>query len=661
MIDSAVPHLDREFDYAIPESLSPDVAVGTRVRVPFAGRLLSGVVVDLATEPSPGVNPASIRSAAPVPSYTTDGIALAREVARRYAGSVWDVLRLMAPPRVAAVEKRFASGTDARPNFSLLGEAAQRLTSAGAGLLPQAVGDEQVESPRPGRWVWTAPPSADRAVVPARELLGWALDGLVRKGEGTALMVMPDARAVRHMLEVAQEVGLRPWEHKNGGDIAVLDHDAGPTARYEAYLTALYGRVALVVGTRPVALQPVPSLTSIVVWDEASDALQDQHAPYPHARTLAAMRSLSERAELMLAGHAPSVDAAALVAHRFAASVVPERTTLRELAPRVEVVDDESRAREGSASRHWMPSRVWKQLRTAAVDAPVAIQVPRTGYVNAVACAPCGTWAQCVTCGGSLRIAAPNEPPVCRDCSHEHRDWHCPECHSPILKATRQGVEAIAQQLRLMAPELDIHVSAASPGVLPDLSVSCGIVVATPGALPAVLGGYAHLAVVAADAAAQGGLGAELLALRWWLNAAALVRPRDSGGLVSVIGELLPDVRKSLLAWDPWTVATDAYAERAALGLPPARRAVALEGDSAAIDAALAAHVAGSALSRGMGAAIPGEGGVTITVSNTPTGAVLLVPRGLAQEAVDALRAVVKERSRAGMSALKVVVDATLA
>lgn len=657
VIDSAVPHLDRVFDYAIPQALSVEIQIGTRVRVPFAGRLLSAVVVGLADEPTPGVTPSTIKSAATVPSYSESAIALAREVAHRYGGSLWDVLRLMAPPRVAAVEKRFDVAADAPLRLEVLRKAAESLQSDGRASL--VVSDAGAETGAVQRLVWTSPPTPDAAVVPARELLRWALERVLSTGGGSALLCLPDARAVGRVVEEAQRAGLTRWKQSHGGDFVVLDHDDGPTARYEGYLAALNGRVALVIGTRPVALQPVPRLASIGVWDEASDALQEQLAPYPHARTVAAMRSVSEGAHLLLAGYTVSVDAAALVAHQFAVSVLAEREHVRKSAPRVEIVDDESRVREGSAARHWMPSDVWKSLRQAATEQPVAIQVPRTGYVNAVACAQCGTWAACTYCEGSLRIPAPGEPPVCRDCGREHRDWHCPECRSARLKATRQGVQAIAQQLRLMAPELEVHVSAAATGVLTDHSVDKGIVVATPGALPAVAGGYARLAIVSADAAVQGGLGAELLALRWWLNAAALVRGRDSGGVVSVLGELLPTVRQALVAWDPWSVATDAYTERATLGLPPARRAVSLEGDPRAIDAALKVTVAGSPLSRALSSV--GTVPAHITVSHTPTGVVLLLPRGLAQEAVDGVRGVVKERSRTGDSPLKLVVDAPLA
>ena len=104
-VDSPLPHLDKLFDYAVPEKLEP-LPVGTRVRVPFSGRLISGVVIERATQSDFAGSKAAVRSAAAYPSYTPESLAFARAVADWYGGSLWDVLRLSAPSRVASVEKR---------------------------------------------------------------------------------------------------------------------------------------------------------------------------------------------------------------------------------------------------------------------------------------------------------------------------------------------------------------------------------------------------------------------------------------------------------------------------------------------------------------------------------------------------------------------------
>ena len=199
VVDSALPHLDREFDYTIPDALVGVVAVGSRVRVPFAGRLISAVVVAAPERAIAGVNLSAVRSSAGFPSFTVGcGFGFARSVARRYGSSLWDVLRLMAPPRVASVERRDWGvwiRRISRPR-RVVRDAAGRLTAdASVNLLANIAGSC---GPRCL--------SSDRAVVPAAELLFASLGALLGEAlagsdvTGTspsAIVVVPDSRAAR--------------------------------------------------------------------------------------------------------------------------------------------------------------------------------------------------------------------------------------------------------------------------------------------------------------------------------------------------------------------------------------------------------------------------------------------------------------------------------
>ena len=48
VVDVPLPHLDRTFDYVVPEPLSGAARPGTRVRVRFSGKLVDGWVVERA-------------------------------------------------------------------------------------------------------------------------------------------------------------------------------------------------------------------------------------------------------------------------------------------------------------------------------------------------------------------------------------------------------------------------------------------------------------------------------------------------------------------------------------------------------------------------------------------------------------------------------------
>lgn len=624
VIDSPLPHLDRPFDYAVPDALAP-LGVGTRVRVPFAGRLASAVVVEV-TEDGSAHKVKPIRSAAALPSFSPEAIALARAMASRYAGSLWDVLRLMGPARVASVERlpwgEWVPGTSTGEGIAALIE-----EGASAGL-----------PARPAeRAVWAAQPRSAEG-LPARALLGAAVAS-TRHG-GTAIVVAPDARAVAALVRAAHGAGLRRWTTKGGGDFVVLDSDDGPTVRYGSYLAALRGLAPLVIGTRHAAWQSAPTLASITIWDEASSTMAEPRAPYPHARTVAAMRAASTGCALLVAGHALSAEAIALADHGFARRLDHRDTRAR--TPRIEVVGDERREREGAAAKHWMPAAVWSELVKATQGGVAAIVVPQAGYATGLACSRCGAWAECAECGGDLSRSAATAVPECTDCGIAAPAWHCPECREHRTRPVGLGVDRLAGQVARMAPGTKVTQSSATAGVVADLAVTDGIVVATPGAVPAVQGGYRHMAIVGARVSVNEGLGAEVQALRRWLNAASLCAARDSGGAVSLVGEVPGELRRALVGWDGWSVGEHDLAQRTPLGLPPHRRALRLDGPRDAIaEATEALHALGA------------------DIAGTGEAAWVFATRGSMQAVTDAVRALAVQRSAASEAPLYVKVDAT--
>ena len=99
-----VPHLDRDFDYEVPEKLAAAAVPGVRVRVRLAGRLVDGFVLERVETSERELQPLSSVHGPAV--LTPEIAALCRAVADRYAGTLADVLRFAIPPRHARVESR---------------------------------------------------------------------------------------------------------------------------------------------------------------------------------------------------------------------------------------------------------------------------------------------------------------------------------------------------------------------------------------------------------------------------------------------------------------------------------------------------------------------------------------------------------------------------
>ncbi|HST67457.1 MAG TPA: primosome assembly protein PriA, partial [Mycobacteriales bacterium] len=512
VVDVPLAHLDRPFDYLVPSALSDSVVAGSRVRVRFAGQLVDAVVLARSAGSEHDGRLAFVERATSAEPVLSPVVAtLARAVADRWAGSLIDVLRLALPPRHARVEAEPApEPAGAVPFAGAGGWAAYR---AGAGFV------RSVADGRAPRAVWGVRPGDDWAARLA-EVAAAALAA----GRG-ALLVVPD-RTDLDRLDAALTAVLGAGRH------VALAADLGPAERYRSWLRVRRGGVKVVAGTRAAAFAPVADLGLVAIWDDGDDLHAEPRAPYPHARDLLLLRAHLEGTAALLAGHARTAEAEQLLTTGWAQPITADRDAVRAAAPRVVAAgDDAELARDAAARTARLPTLAWRTAREAlAQGAPVLVQVPRRGYVPALACARCRTPARCAYCSGPLAAGSGSAIPACRWCGRPAAGWACGHCGSTRLRASVVGAGRTAEELGRAFPGVPVRTSGGAT-VLTDVPGEPALVVATPGAEPRAAGGYgAALLLDGWALLSRPDLRAGEEALRRWANAAALVRPGPDGG-----------------------------------------------------------------------------------------------------------------------------------
>jgi primosomal protein N' (replication factor Y) len=587
-VDVPLAHLDRLFDYLVPERLAVAAVPGCRVRVRFAGQMTGGYLLErAAASEHPGRLAYLERVVSPEPVLSPEIAALAREVADRCAGTLADVLRLAIPPRHAGAE---AAGAP--------------LAEAAGGRQPSGTGDGQplgpLPRPSPGPWarypagkaflaalaegrapraVWSALPGP---LWPEEIAIAAAAAGSA--GRGT-LIVVPDARDLS-LIDGALARMLGPDRH------VCLSAALGPAERYRRWLSVARGTVRVVAGTRGAMFAPVRDLGLVVIWDDGDDLHAEPRAPYPHAREVLALRAHRASAGALIGGFARTAEAARLIGTGWAAAITADRPTVRSCAPQVRAAGaDAELARDEAARSARMPSLALRMVRAGLAHGPVLVQVPRRGYVTAVACENCRAPARCPACAGPLALEGDGGPARCRWCGRADAGWRCPACGDPRLRALVTGAGRTAEELGRAFPGTPV-VASGGAAVIELVPRAPALVVATPGAEPRADGGYA--AAVLLDGwvlLGRPSLRAAEEALRRWLNAAALVRPGAAGGAVTVVAEAALPVVQALIRWDPATHADRELAEREVLRFPPAVRMAALSGPGRAVAELLAAAV----------------------------------------------------------------------
>jgi primosomal protein N' (replication factor Y) (superfamily II helicase) len=579
-VDVPLAHLDRPFDYLVPERLAEAAVPGCRVRVRFAGQLTGGYLLDrVSASDHPGRLAPLERVVSPEPVLTPEIAALAREIADRYAGTMADVLRLAIPPRHARVEAEGGPHGPGSPACGAPGRAPApprptagpwaRYPAGRAFLAALAAG-------RAPRAVWTALPGQDWPEEIAR-----AAATAAATGRG-ALIVVPDARDLS-LADAALGKALGPGQH------VCLSADLGPAERYRRWLAVARGIVRVAAGTRGAMLAPVADLGLVVLWDDGDDLHDEPRAPYPHAREVLALRAHRAKAAALIGGFARTAEATSLIANGWAAALAGDRPTVRRFAPQVRATGgDAELARDEAARSARVPSLALRTARDALARGPVLVQVPRRGYLTGLACAGCRAPARCAACGGPLAVESSGAPARCRWCGRSDADWRCPACGHDRVRAVVAGARRTAEELARAFPGTRMVVSGGTATVA-SVPAAPALVVATPGAEPRAEAGYA--AAVLLDGwvlLGRPSLGAAQEALRRWLNAAALVAPGPSGGTVILVADAALATAQALIRWDPVTHAERELAEREALRFPPAVRMAAVTGPADAVAAFLA-------------------------------------------------------------------------
>ena len=607
LVDVALPHLDRPFEYLVPMSMADLAVPGARVKVRFAGQDVDGfVLARAATAEHEGALAPLRRVVSPEAALTPEVLALSREIASRYAGTLGDVVRLAVPPRHATAEKNLPMQAPTSADAAAAGDAAAGDAAAGdaaAGDAAAGAAGGVVKAPEPGAWLnYPAgtsflrritsgeAPAASWLALPGQQgdadwpaAMAVAAATSLAAGRG-ALIVVPDHRDVDRVDAALQSL-------LGAGQHVRLTAGQGPQARYTAWLKVLRGHVRCVVGTRAAMFAPVRDLGLVAWWDDGDDLFVEQRAPYPAVREVLRTRARLEGAALLTGGFTRTTSVQQWVESGEVRSVCADAATRRLAAPRVVVAGEGTDVeRDGAAAHAHLPSAAWRAAKSALEHGPVLIQVPRRGYLPSLSCQTCREPARCARCHGPLALNAGDAVPTCRWCGTVAAAFECGSCGGRTVRSSVVGARRTAEELGRAFPGVPVHTSGAGD-VLTSVSGRPSLVIATPGAEPAAENGYAATLLLDAWASMdRPTLDASEEALRRWLGAAGLTRGAAEGGLVVLCGApthtTLPLV-EALVRWDPeWFVARE-LAERVGLSLPPTVRMAQLVGPRVAVQRAV--------------------------------------------------------------------------
>lgn len=515
-VDASVYHLDTPFSYLIPGDLSEQVKVGSLVSVPFHGREVIALVLELAPMDSLSGLKNISKVIGGVPLLTEAGINLIAAAAERYAAHPFDLIRSAIPDRIVSVEREFKDVTD------------------------QFI----AESGRSRREYFQLPPHQNRSLLIAKKIKE-------RLSLGGVLVILPDSGEVERLVSELRSLEVEP---------SILDSKNTKSEQYRNFLKVRLAQSTVVVGTRSAIFAPVSNLQTIIIFNEGSEHLYERRSPGWNARDIALLRAKTSHLDLLFVGYSPSSEVARLIEEGW--------IDYKRARGKLKLSSFNSELGE------LVPSRALPAIKGALKSGPVLFVVPLKGYAQAIRCLQCRTISRCA-CGGAHEKLSATAPITCNHCLEKIPQWRCAWCHSERFSMQSRGADRHQHELGVLFPGVKTILATSDHPI--DSVVDNGIVVATPGMAPKSESGYSAVIFLEGNRFLnQPDLRASERVREMFFAHSSLV---SAGGTVLLIQDEGNAISTALATWNPTIAIHRDLEERRSLALPPYVRSVKLTMD----------------------------------------------------------------------------------
>ena len=420
--------IEGPFDYFLPDSFRAKAAIGSRVKVPFGPRWLTGYVVNL-SEKSYFKKLKPVLSLLDVhPLIENHQLKFAKEFAAYYCCSLGEAIEAMLP---SALRK----GQEAAFDFSVQNPVKRK---------PQTI----LLHDQDGTKKWP--------------FLFEKIKATLAQNQGVIFLV-----PVVSMLE-ALETKLKENINET---VVILDKRLSAKKELKNWLEVKEGKAKLVIGSRSAIFAPVSNLGLIVIDEENNSAYKQEQSPFYHAREVAFLRSKINGADLILSSAAPSAEIWSLAKKKK----VKIESFESERTPAVQIVDLSAFERKKFTLFSFpLKNTIEKVLLEKE---KVLLLMNRRGFSTCTHCKQCGYTLKCKRCNANLIYLYSQKKMVCRHCNYTTQPpTLCLQCRSSYLRYSGAGIEKLESELARMFPQARLARYDKDSAILP---VDFDILIAT--------------------------------------------------------------------------------------------------------------------------------------------------------------------------------------
>lgn len=495
IVDIAHSNVDKIYEYSCGEG----VVAGSRVKVPFGGRVVDGFVVGVSATsayPPEKIKPVSFVYDEP-PALVEECFFLMNELAARYRVPKAVCLRLFLPAemragRVHEVYKKLVKPFDlgislpksAKKQAEFLqflkgGEAEYTaccerfgrgavnavIEKGGAELLkvkinraPASFG-EGAEQPRQ-----LTPAQKDAiAKIEGSPKTVHLIHGVTGSGK-TEIYLNIISRALQQgktAIFLVPEISLTPQmfsqlKRRFGEKAAILHSGLSAGERFDEWWRLRTGEARIAIGARSAIFSPLENIGAIIIDEEHDGSYFSESAPRYSTAEVAKMRARHNGCKLILGSATPSVETySRAVSGEYNLITLTQRINGRPL-PDITIADMRKEVKRGNSSS--FSSALREELKDTLQSGNQAIIfLNRRGYSHTVICQDCGYALKCEHCDVALAYHSEEDCLKCHYCGAKYRlPRACPECGGLHLRYGGTGTQRVVSDLKKLFPSARI-------------------------------------------------------------------------------------------------------------------------------------------------------------------------------------------------------------
>ena len=490
--------LNRSFDYLCGDSLAK---IGSRVIVPFAGRNLVGVVLEIKQTSDYPIDKLKTVTHVFDDVVFTD-FKLLKFCADYYHYPIGQVLISALPLRLRQLKpavSRKAFAYSLLPNADLSQVSAKKIVLQGVITALQAspmLGSAELALISSG-WkkaiielkslglvaehevlaVKASMPSSniepalnDEQQQAIRQVLAlthqfkpWLLHGITGSGKTEVYIqilqtILQEKDA--QVLVLVPEINLTPQlearfrSRLSQYPLVTLHSNLSESERLQNWLAASTGVAKIVIGTRLSVFTPMPHLKMMVIDEEHDGSYKQQDGMRYHARDVAMVRAKQLNIPIILGSATPSLETwANAKKDQYDLLTLKQRAVKNATLPTIFCVDIAK-----SPTENGLSPILLKALRERLSRGEQSLLfINRRGYAPVLHCNACQWVSACTRCSAKLVVHLSQKRLKCHHCGHEQKiPVQCPSCGNTDIRPVGQATQRLEQTLQTLLPSARI-------------------------------------------------------------------------------------------------------------------------------------------------------------------------------------------------------------